>query len=487
MAYNNEESALASWLNKAKLEQDEQDALLQREQESIDYDARSQLNQLLSRSNRGDFAAPNYINKEDQYLPSGTRISLANTFQETAAKGEETRIRQQALDRTEQTRAAKFNADTARRSALHRVTTFNMRPFDEIDDEAPELEGLRSDIQFDPKTLSYKQVAKDNYNELEVRNQEVADYYGVPVEIVAERRAQNAAARAKAFDAAGDAKWQEYTRNRQMETDKREDAKFAREAENLETDDVIKMSNQIQEISKNPVLLDEINGNPKAYSPRTREAAQKALVIKELEEQGGAYKEFENMRDDAFKRIQESEAKDPMNYGKNMYSPENSARQYKMAEALTRPVWLRQQKDRKGATGAIMDQLGLTARLDEALNGAPDIRPTGTTQWSLVDGPQGARVKPGAPSPVASGASLGAVPDSKVIKESIKQDKSEVMGPGRGNDNQQLLQNIVGLLRKKGLTKEQQDENPSPLSKLIAKTRKDTKGKDLLTLLTGKE
>ena len=71
---------------------------------------------------------------------------------------------------------------------LTRLHSVNQRGISSLEELAPRDAGLRSQLVFDPATGTVQQVAKNIPDEDAVRNQELADYLQVPVDVVAQQR-----------------------------------------------------------------------------------------------------------------------------------------------------------------------------------------------------------------------------------------------------------------------------------------------------------
>lgn len=391
-------SALESFLFKSKLEQDQENAAAERAAEQNEYQAKSALNALSVRRAKGDFAPSSEGLQAAGYLPSGARLQIIKAAEDAGVASEESNIRQRAFNYNEALSREKFNADTARRSALQRVANFNARDFAQLDDEAPEMEGLRSDFVLDPKTMQYTQRRRTGLNELDVRDQELSAYYDVPIEIVKERRAQYATAQKQAFDAAGDEEWQNYTRARQKEIDKRQDAEYALKQESLGAQRLIDQARLAAGMDE--VQWRDVINNPDAYDDTTVGAARLAGLGFELKDQRAAFKRLADLRNSIMVRIQESAAQDPAFKG-DAYSPENTDKFYTQSEALARNLWAKWETNRLEEDSAILESLGVNRALDEVLGSAPSIPAAGSIQWQEVPGPLPER---------SLGAALGAAP-----------------------------------------------------------------------------
>ena len=303
-------------------------------------------------------------------LPSGARLRAKADIQKSITGQRDVQARRNAILQLRESRRLAQQGMSDIRNKMVQAERFMFTDLDEAEAVAPQLDGLRSDIVVDPATMSFKQVKKP-VDEDRVRDEEIADYFGVPKELVAAKRSERAAAIVKAREAKDDQLWEAVSRAHQLEQWQAEkvagDKKAATEIEKAQYDQVhkvIKEDNMARQMS--PATRDEILAqDPSTVDPVMLRVAKKSDEISKSMDDDQQFENKVKFRDYLYRQIYNNRVRDNLNQG--LPATDGIDSLTILTEATTRAdnEWPARQKMRKDREAEKAKALGAASEVDK--------------------------------------------------------------------------------------------------------------------------
>lgn len=231
-------------------------------------------------------------------FPLAQALAAKKDFAQRAKAQDDATARAEAIRVTQGLSQEAQQEQADKRAQLGNLLRFKQRPLAELEQEAPQLENLRSDIVVDPATGGYKQQKKvlGINDERTIRDQEIADYYGVDVGLARGKRLDQEGAIAKASLNNNKELWRQVRIEhslerfaRQRTNDAQEDAKEKEQALHKNVTDAVTRDNRargMSEVTRNRILNDpESDPYSQEVAKLSQEIANNVLENRDFKDQ----------------------------------------------------------------------------------------------------------------------------------------------------------------------------------------------------------
>jgi hypothetical protein len=346
---------------------------------------------------------PGQVDQQDYYtetldmLPSGAALRVLAERKQNAATAQETQARRDAIQQLRSSRQLAAQGMSNLRQQLARDESFYGKPWEAVANEAPQLDGLRKDIIVDPNTMSFRQTKRANLDEDGVRDQEIADYYGVSPEIVAAKRRDTYIAAGKAAKAQEDAVWKQ---TRRAHTLNQMDAWY-KDRSKKEQEDLLKAEDeqrgkQVKELNlrtarakqMDPVTRAQIlsSTDPTSFDEETRKVATLSQTLEDLAKDDTSFDKLEKYTEHIHNTLINAQIRNNTNLMRPPLEGVDFGATRTQATQLAHDQWPQRQTMRNEYEKERAKALGAVSTIDAALGTSATVIPTPSVPRGVAQG-----------------------------------------------------------------------------------------------------